>query len=221
MVEVCRQPQVLEIGEPSSIMRLAGNLDELRAVAPGVLRGGVGNEAWFAFVSVWQSSVLLGRQWVQQQGARHVATSPSSPTVAALQPVLPRPVFPPLPPLPLVSAAASSAHCAATVAVLAAGKRPAAAVVKLLMGPNLSGRADLGRSWENVLVQCRMALCNFDAACPRLVQLYSEAVPSLVHLAVHDDVYRDRCQSPSTIRGYIRALDLNLWAGSLGIPASL
>ena len=62
MLEVRRQLEVLGIGDRSSIMHLAGDIEKLRSVAQEVLGDGFGNEAWFALVSVWRSSSFLGRQ---------------------------------------------------------------------------------------------------------------------------------------------------------------
>ena len=42
--------------------------------------------------------------------------------------------------------------------------------------------------------------------------------PTTGHLSVQDDVYRDRCSNPATIRGYVRGLDdLLMWAGALKV----
>ena len=56
-------------------------------------------------------------------------------------------------------------------------------------------------------------------ASPRFVELFGAGHPTSGHLAVQDDVYRDRCTNPATIRGYLRGLDdLTLWSGGLRIP---
>ena len=173
-MKVRRRLVVLGIDDLASIMHLAGSIEELRSVAPEIRGGGFGNGAWFALVSVWGSSSVLGRQVVQQRGLRHADPLPPVPPAAVVVPAAPRPAFPLLlPPIPLVSATAHTARSAATLAVISVGKRPLAATSKPPpMGANLSGRAELSRRWEKVLVQCRKALVNFGSIAPRFEELY-------------------------------------------------
>ena len=59
----------------------------------------------------------------------------------------------------------------------------------------------------------------FGKDSPRFCVLYAHGPPTCGRLSVQDDVYRDRCVNPATIRGYIRGLDdLLMWAGALKIP---
>ena len=131
-----------------------------------------------------------------------------------------RPAFPPRPPLPLVSTAASLARISATVTVLAAAE--SSLLMHVPLPPRvppavLSGRSALSRFWEKgpypMPPGFSRVRCLFSSACraspPR-------PPPSAAHVYVQDDVFRDGCASPATLRGYLRALsDLALWSGSL------
>ena len=56
---------------------------------------------------------------------------------------------------------------------------------------------------------------------PRYQELFRGGIPTPSHLALQDDVYRDRLQNPATVRGYLRDLEvMQKWAMGINSPIS-
>lgn len=157
---------------------------------------------------------------------------------AVLRPVADIPL-PPMVPLPLTtsssstvrlcdSPAAAGARTSATLAVLTARKNLRGAAVSAASAaasssaasccPVSSARADHFRSWEKILRACRRLLVDFGESSPRFVELHANGPSTAAHLAVQDDVYRDKCSAPATVLGHVQALEnLLQWSSSRGL----
>ena len=202
---------------PASIHLMAKSEFILRLVAVEVLGPDYADTAWFALLRVWSSSSFDGRSEISRRS--RALPSTSSPLASVMVCGLPvgadgdsaaqyGVIVPAPPPVPAASTvhatAAMQAGINATRIFLAAtstGKRPRPATPLPPMVPLLPGHKQIEAQWEKVVGMYRDALTKFGDESPRYVELFRGGSPTDAHLALQEDVYRDRLQNPATVRG--------------------
>lgn len=240
-VDVAAVSRLLEqagITDSQSVSCIASTVDGLRSVATELCGDAYMEAQWSALLHLWTTAQGRGSAWMFAQASRHAVTMSYAGVPSDVLPQRPVAVVPAC--LPLSSlperAAAAKGRARVTQAVLAACKRTAASSGDLVVPSNKKAKAlaapagsdgsvvdlsmtmDLALAWEKVLAKCRALLVLLGSTSPSYCELYGRGPPSSVHLAVQDDVFRDKSAAPDTISGHVRAFeDLRRWCACLGL----